>query len=168
MKAVAQRDAGHGEGEERADLEPRAPVLHAGRLADAADVHGGHGGDHGDPGQLVRRRRERDELTQVVGERHRERRGPAGVDRQEQGPADQEGGEGAECFAHVDVAATGIGQHGAELTERERAEQCQDAPQEPDEQRHTQVSAGLAQHCPRHREDPRADRRPDDDEDQVA
>src|SRR2546427_9337550 len=84
MKAVAQRDAGHSEGEERADFERRAPILDARRLADASDVHGRHGGDHGDRGQLVRGRRERNELTQIVCERHRERRGAAAVDRQEQ------------------------------------------------------------------------------------
>jgi len=44
-----------------------------------SNVHDGHGGDHGDAGQLVRRWRERDELTQIVCERHRERRGAAGV-----------------------------------------------------------------------------------------
>src|SRR2546430_10234324 len=65
MKAVAEREAGHREGEERADFERRAPILDARRLADAADVHGGHGGDHGDCGQLVRRRPERNELTQI-------------------------------------------------------------------------------------------------------
>src|SRR2546422_7040387 len=73
MKAVAQREAGHREGEERTDFERRAPILDARRLTDASDVHGGHGGDHGDRGQLVRRRRERNELTQIVCERHRER-----------------------------------------------------------------------------------------------
>src|SRR2546422_2736345 len=76
-----------------------------------------------------------------------------------------------------DVAVTGvqtcalpicIGQHRAELAEGEGAQQCQDAPQKPDEQSHAQVSAGLTHYRAWYREDPRADRCTDHDENQIA
>ena len=135
-KAVTQHEARASQRENRSHLQRRAPVLDGGRVADAPDVHGGHGGDHRDTGEPVGQGGEGDQLAQIVRERYGERRGRAGVDRQEQRPAEQERGQGAECLAYVDVAATGVGQHGAELAERERAEQREHAAEKPDEQRH--------------------------------
>src|SRR6184192_1313420 len=50
---------------------------------------------------------------------------------EEQGPAEQEGGERAEGLAHVDVGSPGFGEHAAQLAVGERAEQREDAPQDP-------------------------------------
>jgi hypothetical protein len=75
-----------------------------------------------------------------VSERHRERRGGSRVDRQEQGPAEEERRHTAERLTHVDVAASRVGEHGPELAERKRAQQGEHAPDDPDHQSHADVS----------------------------
>src|SRR5439155_45630 len=101
-RSVAQNKSSHRQREDCSDLEGGAPVLHGRRVPHSPDVDGRDGGDHGYAGELVGDRRERDQLTQVVRERHRERRRRARVDRQEQGPAEQERGQTPKRLTHVD------------------------------------------------------------------
>ena len=110
-------------------------------MTHAPDVHGRDRRDHPDRRERVGDGREGEELTQIVCERHGERCRRAGIDREEQGPAEQERGQAAECFAHVDVAAPRVGEHGPQLTERDRPEQREHAPDHPHHQRHADVAA---------------------------
>ena len=134
----------------------------------AADVDRGDRADHRDTREPARDGPERHELTQVVREGHRQGRGRAGVDREKQCPAEEKRRHRTERLAHVDVAPACVREHGAELTEGERAEQRQHAARDPDKQGHAEVAPRLSQHGARDQEDARADGGADDDEGEIA
>ena len=76
--------------------------------------------------------------------------------------------QAAERIADVEVQPTRIRLGGAHLRVRERAEERQHAGDDPHQERQAHVTPGLAEHRPGNQEDPRADHRADDDEDQIG
>src|SRR5262249_15561129 len=90
------------------------------------------------------------------------------ADAEEHRPAEQEGGERAERVAQIDVEAAGLGVHGPELRERERAEDGEDPRRDPDREGQGHAPARVAEHGGRDQPDARSDDRAHDEEGDVA
>ena len=86
--APAEEQAAHHEN--RPDLDPRAPVLNVGAVARATHIDRRHNRDHQPGDDLACHGAEREELPEVLRERHRQSGDRPGGDHEEEGPTKQE------------------------------------------------------------------------------
>ena len=110
----------------------------------------------------------RDEGLQVRGRRDGQRRHRSRADAEEDHPAVEEGEQGPERVADVEVEPARVRLHRAELAVGERAQQREEAAEEPGQHREADRAAGLREHAARHQEDAGADDAAHDEEGDVV
>src|ERR1700687_2453653 len=165
---MAEREQHGAEDDDDSDFDQRGPILQVGAFARAPDVDGGDHGDHydGDDGGLERR--ERNNLREIAREGARKRGDGAAGNHQKQAPAVKKSGHAAEAIADKDVEAAGFGIGGGEFGIGERAEEGQDAADNPDEERVADGAVELAKDQAGSEEHAGADDRADKEEKEIA
>ena len=112
--------------------------------------------------------RERNYFCEIFAEHARESGDGAAGDDEKEAPAVEEGGDAAEAIANVAVEAAGFGIGGGELGVSERAEQREDAADDPDEEREADGAVHLAKNGAGRSKDAGADDRADEEKQKIA
>ena len=113
------------------DLEEGCDVLHHRSTDQCAVVEDREHQDDGRRTETFQHLRHRDEVTQIDRKADSERGRPAGTDDKEQAPTEKKAPERRVGLAQVNVLAAGMRQHRAELGERQRAAERQQARDDP-------------------------------------
>src|SRR5216683_3194654 len=142
---MTEREQHGAQDDDDSNFDERGPVLQVGAFARAPDVDGGDDGDHGDGDEGGFERRERNDFGEIAGEGAGQGCDGTAGDYQEQTPAIEEGGHAAKAIADEDVEAAGFGIGGGELGVGERAEEGEDAADDPDEEREADGAVELAE-----------------------
>ncbi len=125
----------HGtEYDDDSDFDQGGPVLQVGAFAGAPDVDGGDDGDHRDGDEGGFEGSERDDFGEIAGEGAGERSYGATGNHQEQAPAIEKRRHASKAVANENVEAAGFRVGGGELGVGERAEEGEDAADNPDEE----------------------------------
>ncbi len=149
------------------DLEDGRPALDPGAAAGPSHVDGGDEGDHAHGGHPGCEGAERHELPEIGRRSDCQGGYGAAADDEEEGPAEEKGGERAERVADVDVEPSRIRAPGAQLGIGQRAEKGEDPADQPDQEGQADRPLHLTQHCAGHDENSGADDRADHDVDQL-
>src|SRR4029077_16139093 len=125
----------HGaEDDDDSDFDEGGPVLQVGAFPGAPNVDGGDDGDHGDGDDDGFEGCEGDDFGEIAGEGSGEGCDGAAGNHKEQAPAIEEGRHATEAIANENVEAAGFGIGGGELGVSERAEEREEAADDPDEE----------------------------------
>src|SRR5260370_6568069 len=154
---MSEREQHGAEHDDNSGFDERGPVLQVGAFARAPHVDGGDHGDHGygDAGGLEGR--ERDDCGEVAREGAGERGDGDAGDHEKQTPAIEEGGDAAKAVADEDVQAAGFRVGGGEFRIRQRAEEREEAADDPDKKGVTGGAVELAKDQAGSEEDTRTD-----------
>ena len=123
------------EDDDDAHLDERGPVLKVGAFARAPDVDGSDDSDHHDGGDGLLRGRNRKNPGEIFAEGARQGGDGAAGNHEKKTPAVEKSGEAAETVANVAIQAAGCGVSGGEFGIGQRAEQGEDAADDPDQER---------------------------------
>src|SRR5216683_2275065 len=150
------------------DFDQGGPVLQVGAFAGAPDVDGGDDGDHGDGDRGGFEGRERDDFGEIAGEGTGKSGDGAAGNHQEQAPAIEKGRHAAKAIANEDVETAGFRVGGGEFGVGERAEEGEEAANDPDKEGIADGAVELAQDQAGSEENAGADDGADEEKEEVA
>src|SRR3984893_5386260 len=165
---MAERKKNGAEDHDDSDFNQRGPVLQIGAFACAPDVDGGNHRDHRDGDDRGLEWRERNNFGEIARKGASERGDRAAGNHQKQTPAIEKSGHATEAIANKNIEAAGFGIGGGAVGVGERAEEREDAADNPDEEGGADGAVELAKDQAGSEEDAGADDRADEEKEEVA
>src|SRR5207302_2416197 len=156
------------EDDDDAHLDERSPVLKVGAFARAPDVDGCDDSDHHDGGDGLLHGRNWENPSEIFTEGPRQGGDGAACDDEKKAPAVEKGGEAAETVANVAIQTARFGIGSGEISVSERAEQREDAADDPDQKRKADGAVDLAKNRARRSKDAGANDGTDEEEQKIA
>lgn len=165
---MAKDEKQSAENNDDADFDEGGPILQVGAFASAPNVDGSDDSNHHDGDGRLSQGRKREHGGEVLTEdAGQSSYGAAGDDKKET-PAVEKSGEAAKAVANVAIQAAGFGIGGGEFRISERAEQREDAANQPDQEGEADGAVHLAKDRARRAENAGANDRTDEEEKKIA